>query len=287
MFLKLRVPAKINLWLEVIRKREDGYHDLSTLMLPIGIHDELRVEMRASGGISMHCDAEGLPADSGNVAWRAAAAFREAIGSTCGIDLVLKKGIPVAAGLGGGSADAAGVLLALNRLHGGLLPMVSLERMASRIGADVPFFLGEGPALATGIGDRLEPVRGVPSYPLVLLKPPVSVSTGWVYQNLKLTRETSRISIRAVLDRPWQLTEVLVNDLETVTLSAHPELREAKGWLREIGAVGSLMSGSGPTVFGVFFDREHAREAAGLARLRWPQWWVQDTEVKGCCLEWC
>jgi 4-diphosphocytidyl-2-C-methyl-D-erythritol kinase len=279
--LEVRVPAKINLWLEVIRKREDGYHDLSSLMLPVEICDFLKLESLEREGISLECDEPGVPSDAGNLAWRAAEIFLNTVRSKIGIRLRITKNIPVAAGLGGGSADAAAVLLALNSMHGECLGMSELEYLGRKLGADVPFFLHQCPALATGIGEKLYRVHGVPDYPLVLIKPALSVSTRWVYQSLKLTRGESRINLEHFLDRPWRLPEVMENDLETVTLIKFPVLDRIKEWLLCNGAVGALMSGSGPTVFGVFRERIQAERTAVLAERSWEGCWVAVSQVRG------
>jgi 4-diphosphocytidyl-2-C-methyl-D-erythritol kinase len=275
------VPAKINLWLEVLRKRDDGYHELSTLMLPVAVADELRVELHRGEEIRLLCDADGVPGDRTNLAWRAAEAFMHETGWRAGVTITLRKNIPVAAGLGGGSADAAGVLLALNRMQGNVLSRESLQRVAVRLGADVPFFLDQRPALATGIGEKLTPVSGVPNYPLIMVKPQLSIATAWVYQSLKLTRGECRINVSSFLARPWRLEEVMENDLESVTLSSYPVLLRIKAWLRSRGAVGTLMSGSGPTIYGIFRDAEQARKVGLLARNEWDDCWVLTTEVQG------
>ncbi len=153
--------------------------------------------------------------------------------------------------------------------------------MAVKLGADVPFFLYCRPALATGIGDCLQPVEGVPRYPLVLIKPPLSVSTRRVYLSLKLTRMESRIKLPSFLARPWDLQNLIENDLESVTLAEYPLLSRIKLWMKEQGALESLMSGSGPTVFGVFRDRSLADGVAALAKREWRDCWVAATEVLG------
>jgi 4-diphosphocytidyl-2-C-methyl-D-erythritol kinase len=278
---RIKTPAKINLWLEVIRKREDGYHDLSSLMLPVGIYDFLEVEPRERPGIGLECNDPGVPADASNLAWHAAAVFFEAVGSISGIHLHLTKNIPVAAGLGGGSADAAAVLLGLNSLHENCFSLIELGFLAQQLGADVPFFLHRCPALATGIGEKLSFVEGLPDYPLVLIKPPLSVSTRWVYESLKLTRGKSRIKLQSLLDRPWELPEVMENDLESITIQEYPLVNKIKEWLLTNGALGALMSGSGPTVFGVFREPEQARLTAVLAEHQWKECWVAATHVCG------
>jgi 4-diphosphocytidyl-2-C-methyl-D-erythritol kinase len=277
--LRVSVPAKVNLWLEVIRKRDDGYHELSSLMLPIGIYDWLELESHDGDGISLQCDDPAVPCDASNLAWRAAEAFFDTIGSESGMHIRISKNIPVAAGLGGGSADAAAVLLALNQMFEGCLPMSQLGSVAQKLGADVPFFLYQNPALARGIGSDLFQVNGLPDYPLVLVKPPLTVSTRWVYQSLRLTRGESRIKLQTFLAHPWRLCEVMENDLESVTLTSYPVLGEIKEWLLQNDALGALMSGSGPTVFGVYRERCQADRIGVLAERRWPECWVAVAQV--------
>jgi len=279
--LRVSVPAKINLWLEVIRKREDGYHELSSLMLPIGIHDRIELALRSGEGISLRCDHALVPNDSRNLAWRAAEKLLTAAGVKTGVDIGIEKNIPVSAGLGGGSADAGAVLLGLNGLLGKPLSREQLQTLASSLGADVPFFLFTQPALATGIGEKLQRVEGLPDYPLVLVKPPLMVATRWVYQSLKLTRGVSRIRLTRLLARPWRLLDVMENDLETVTLSEYPLLVRIKEWLLAQGALGALMSGSGPTVFGVFSEERDAEKVEVLAKEKWLECWVAATRSYG------
>ncbi|MCU0586827.1 MAG: 4-(cytidine 5'-diphospho)-2-C-methyl-D-erythritol kinase [Syntrophobacteraceae bacterium] len=279
--LDLRAPAKINLWLEVIAKRADGYHDLSSLMLPIGVYDEIRLEVTGGGGIRVECDHPGVPVDRGNLVWRAAELFFESARVPSDLGIVLKKGVPVGAGLGGGSADAAGVLLGLSRLYPGKVGFGDLHAMAARLGADVPFFLRHRPALATGIGEKLQEVAGVPDYPLLLIKPPESISTAWVYGSLKLTRGESQISLTRFLANPWSIAGLLRNDLESVTVAAVPGLSRLKAWMVAQGALVALMSGSGPTVFGVFDRMEEAERAGAAASGAWPGCWIACTRVLG------
>lgn len=269
------------MWLEIIRKREDSYHELSSLMVPVAVFDQVEVAWSREAGMSLSCSSSEVPDDIRNLAWRAADVYRRVSGIARGVSIRLEKNIPVGAGMGGGSSDAAAVLLGLNRLSDNPLPPADLQGLAAGLGADVPFFLYCAPALATGIGERLLTVEGIPDYPLVLIKPPVAVSTGWVYGRLKLTRGESRIKLPSFLDRPWNLTEVLQNDLETVTLNEYPQLVQIKHWLLENGAVGSLMSGSGPTVFGVFTEQHQAESAGDLARRLWKDCWVEVTRVLG------
>jgi 4-diphosphocytidyl-2-C-methyl-D-erythritol kinase len=253
-------------------------------MLPIGIYDNLEVALRPDepGVVSLECDHPAVPGDAGNLAWRAAALYLErAPGWRTGIHIRLEKDIPVGAGLGGGSADAGAVLLALNYLSPSPLSKTALQELARVLGADVPFFLVQAPCLATGIGEKLQRVEGLPKYPLVLIKPSMSVSTKRVYQKLKLTRGEGRIKIEGLLKRPWNLSQVLENDLESVTLVDYPVLESIKAWLAGQGALGALMSGSGPTIFGVFPNACEAEKVGLLARQIWRDCWVGITEVQG------
>ncbi len=278
MLHQIEVPAKINFWLEVVGKRADGYHELSSLMLPVDIRDRLIIE-RDRAGISLRCDQPGVPEDERNLAWRAARAYMARCGEPRGLRIRLEKGIPVAAGLGGGSADAAGVLLLLNRMAARPLSADVLAELAVGLGADVPFFLQARPALAGGIGEILRPVLGLPAYPLVLLKPPLAVSTAEVYSRIELTRGERRIRIRSLLAHPWEPRSLMQNDLESITLGMHPELGAIKEWLQDQGALGALMSGSGPTLFGVFASQERARLVAARAVQDHPQCWVRQTRA--------
>lgn len=281
MRVRVKVPAKINLWLEVIGKRPDGYHELSSLMLPVGIYDSIDMEIEEGDGIALTCNHPDVPQDAGNLAWRAAERYFDRYGKRKGLRIVLTKDIPVGAGLGGGSADAAGVLLGLNELFGKIFSLDELGAIAGGLGADVPFFLHQYPALATGIGEKLERVEGVPSYPLVLIKPPFMVSTRWVYESFTLTRNESRIKVSGLKAHPWQLRNFMENDLETVTLHQYPLLAQIKEWLLQQGAHGALMSGSGPTVFGVFGDMEQAEKVGAMAKHRWDGCWISAAEVIG------
>ena len=273
-------PAKINLWLEVIRKREDGYHDLSSLMLPLDFADEVEVAVGGAPGVTLESTGLEVPAGSGNLATRAAKAYLGATGWETGVHLRLRKRIPLAAGMGGGSSDAGAVLRLLNGMSPRPLAEDAMIEVARSLGADIPFFLYGRPALAEGIGERLTFVTGVPEYHLVLVKPPLAVSTAWVYSSLKLTRGSGRITLDKLLRDPWSVSEVLENDLESVTLPEYPLLADVKRWLLTEGALGALMSGSGPTVFAVFKDAQAARRVAERAREAWESCWVIATQTR-------
>jgi 4-diphosphocytidyl-2-C-methyl-D-erythritol kinase len=253
----------------VVGRRPDGYHDLVTVMQPLTLADELRLSLGGQG-ISLECDHPGLPPGEENLVWRAVREFQEETGQTLGVRLSLYKRIPVAAGLGGGSSDAAGILLALNQLAENPLEPSRLHRLAARLGADVPFFLGRTPAVGRGTGIQLSPVTLLP-YWYLLLNPGVPLSTRWVYDNLDvagLPAPPAAETWDAAHPEEW-----VRNDLGTVALRRLPELAR---WLEALQASGAWtqgISGSGPTLFGLFHTREGAKEA-GLKLRRAFQGWL-------------
>jgi 4-diphosphocytidyl-2-C-methyl-D-erythritol kinase len=260
--LQLKAPAKVNFRLDVVARRPDGYHDLRMIMQRIDLCDEISITLSDTPGIRVSCGRQGVPDGPGNIAWKAADALVRLFGREVGMDIAITKHVPVAAGLGGGSSDAATVLMGVNDLLGlGLSPQRLME-IGVTLGADVPFFIFQRPALAEGVGDRLTPLEGVPPVWLVLVNPNVHVSTAWVYQNLQLTTTRSAANISLFYESVTELCAVLANDLETVTVQRFPVITEIKERLLEAGADGALMSGSGPTVFGVFSREEDARRAA-------------------------
>jgi 4-diphosphocytidyl-2-C-methyl-D-erythritol kinase len=258
----VRAPAKLNLILKVVGKRADGYHDLVSLMVPVNLTDTLTF---APGprGITLSCRPEVLPKGNENLVVRAATAFYARIEQKPFLSITLTKKIPMAAGLGGGSSDAAATLKALNSLEGSPLDGKALAETALTLGADVPFFLQNLPAIARGVGEQLEPVRPWPAYWYVIVAPPLSVSTAWAYGNLKLELTTPENgSIVNPLRNGWtRIGDLLENDLETVTAARYPIIGHIKSLLLEAGAEGALMSGSGPSVFGVFRSEETAKRA--------------------------
>jgi 4-diphosphocytidyl-2-C-methyl-D-erythritol kinase len=249
-------PAKVNLYLKIIRKREDGYHDLATLMQRISLYDEM-IFKPGREGIVLHCPNSNLPEDVSNIVYRAAAAFLRKVPLQGGIDITINKSIPVAAGLGGGSSNAATTLLTLNQIAGCPLSKTTLMEMGASLGADVPFFILEQTAWAFGIGDRLEAVSKAPHLSFLLINPGFELSTKDVYEglNLRLTKEPIHYSIPRFFER-HDVIMGLHNDLEKVSIHLHPVLKEIKTLLLDHGASGALMSGSGPTVFGVFDNEE-------------------------------
>lgn len=267
-------PAKVNLHLTVLGRRADGYHELATVMQPLDLGDDLVVDDQGPG-LGLVCDDPAL-AGEGNLALRAARAWFAAAGREPVGRIRLTKRTPVAAGLGGGSSDAAAVLLALNALHGGVLAPQRLVELAAGLGADVAFFLGGETAFCRGVGERVIPWPEFPLLDFVLVNPGVAVSTAWVFQQLDLawTKQGGRNKIKCPSGSTLSSRWLLVNDLEAVTLTAHPELAEIKTALRGAGAWGTLMSGSGPTVFGLFGGPEEARRAADRLTNR-SGWWVR------------
>lgn len=268
-------PAKINLHLKVLRKRADGYHDIASLMQLISLYDELTFE-RKGDNIVISCPDSGLPVNEENIVFRAARAIFALREYRGGVQIEIRKKIPLAAGLGGGSSNAATTLLAINDLCRFQLTQPELMSLAKGLGADVPFFIFGKTAWATGIGEMLTAVVGAPSSWLVLVNPGFEVSTAAIYGslNLRLTSEPANYSIPPVYSQ-GDLVSCLVNDLEPVATRLHPEIEQIKKLLMSAGALGSLMTGSGPTVFGLFSAEDDAREAAtSIARIAPAAWSV-------------
>jgi 4-diphosphocytidyl-2-C-methyl-D-erythritol kinase len=267
-------PAKINLCLHVLGRRDDGYHDLATLMQGIDLQDRLEVAVSSGSDITVYCPGVALPSGVDNIAARAARMLLEHLEKECSVAISIDKRIPSAAGLGGGSSDAAAVLLALNDLLGTELSRRELMALGVRLGADVPFFLYGQTAWATGIGECLQPWSGLPPVTLVLVNPGLVVSTAWVFQNLGLTRLRPTARIPRFPERASDLVRLLHNDLEVVTCQHHPVITTIKERLIASGADGALMSGSGATVFGVFEDSSRAEHAAQILSAE-TDWWVK------------
>ncbi|MBU1275623.1 MAG: 4-(cytidine 5'-diphospho)-2-C-methyl-D-erythritol kinase [Proteobacteria bacterium] len=274
MQLTIQAPAKVNLLLRVLGLRPDGYHELATLMQPLDLADTLTVRLGAPG-LSLICGRPEL-AGQDNLVLAAARAYYAALGREPAAAFELIKRIPVAAGLGGGSSDAAAALLALNALHQGALEPSHLARLAAGLGADVPFFLAGCTAWCTGIGQRVAPWPDFPSLHFVLINPGFALSTAHVYQQFDFywTNPPEPIRIRRPLRKARSFGPLLANDLEEVSLREYPILGHIKEALRKAGAEGCLMSGSGPTVFGVFADATQAGTAAQRLRAE-GRWWVR------------
>ena len=261
--MKILSPAKINLFLHVRGKRSDGYHELFSLMCCVTLYDEIYLQTAPSGEISIQCAHPFVPSDATNLAYRAAAVFHQNLNSAEGINIRLVKNIPVAAGLGGGSGNAASVLLALNTIYDDPFTEQQLMEMGLTLGADVPFFIFQKPAIATGIGEKLNPFEGALPYHVLLLYPGFKVSTTQIYQNLNLalTKDEKKPTSTHLKQSRFEPEHHLFNDLETVTAQTYPEIGVLKEKLLDCGAIGALMSGSGPTVFGLFDDTDTAKSA--------------------------
>lgn len=272
-------PAKINFGLRILGRRPDGYHNLLSLMVPVSLCDELRLEL-GSRGVELSCPNSDLPTDAQNLAYRAAQLVLDVCRRDEGVRIELKKSIPVSAGLGGGSSDAAATLLALNQLLGSPLTVPDLHPLAVQLGADVAFFLLGGWAMAEGIGDRLTPIDNVPTFWTVLIHPHFQVSTRWAYENLTLTTgpngskfnilgDTSAgamtTSHQRLLDRQQLTLEdmlpLLTNDFEPLVFGHYPQLLDLRKTLLAADAKAVAMTGSGPTLVGLFDSEKEARAA--------------------------
>ena len=259
MVLEKQSPCKVNLLLNILGRRPDGFHELETVFYPVRVFDRLSFA-RLGQGIELRCSAPGLPADARNLVHRAAALFLEAAGIKDGVRLELDKRIPLAAGLGGGSGNAATTLLGLNELFGGPLTPEQLHRLAASLGSDVPFFLQSQPALANGRGERIEPLepfRAMSGAAFVLIHPGFGISTAWAYQQLarfpralngRPGRAQNLVSLLRGVDLGTAGAE-FYNSLEAPALEKYPLLALFQEFLRANGAAATLMSGSGSTTF--------------------------------------
>ena len=268
--LAIKALAKINLGLDVLRRREDGYHEVKMVMQTIHLYDQLHLK-KIESGIHLETTLGFLPVDESNLAYRAARLMKEKYQIEEGIDIRLNKRIPVAAGMAGGSTDAAGVLYGINELFNLGIKRKELMELGVQIGADVPYCIMRGTALAEGIGEKLTSLPPMVKCPVVIAKPQVSVSTKYVYENLKLDEHTQHPDIDALIQniRTKDLPAIagsMGNLLETVTAKKYPEIEKIKELMRENGALNAMMSGSGPTVFGLFDELETAKMAAAIVR---------------------
>ena len=267
--LQFKTPAKINLGLHIHKKREDGFHELETILQMVTWFDELQLE-GTSEKVELFCDTPEIPNDETNLVVKAARLLQKHFPGRCaGVNITLKKSIPSGAGLGGGSGNAAGVLLALNHLWDLKISRENLIALSAELGSDVPFFLISPFAIGTGKGEILEPIKNPINLYVLMIYPNLPLSTPWVYGNLKLklTKHKNNISILTnFLMRSdfAQLGAGLYNDLEPIVFKRYPEILEIKNELLRSGAGGALLSGSGSTVFGIFDNPDLAKKA--LAR---------------------
>lgn len=275
--ISVKALAKINLGLDVVRRREDGYHEVRMIMQTIHLFDRLEISKNTSGQITMETNLAFLPTNENNLVCKAAKLLTDEFGIKDGVHVWLHKHIPVAAGMAGGSTDAAAVLYGMNRIFDLGLSKEELMERGVKIGADVPYCVMRGTALAEGIGEKLTKLPPMVKCPVLIAKPQINVSTKFVYENLKLDADTEHPDIhRLVADiREKNLTKIAAdmgNVLETVTIPAYPVIADIKENMLQNGAVNAMMSGSGPTVFGLFekeADAVQAYEAmkrSGLAK---------------------
>jgi len=256
----LESTAKVNLRLEILKKREDGYHELRTILQKINLHDLVHFSLKKERGISIKTNHPNLPVGKRNLVYQAVQSILKKSDYKGGVLIEIEKRIPLGAGLGGGSSNAATTLKAMNELLKINLPKKELVAMGLEIGADVPFFFLEGAAIASGIGERLKKI-GLPGLWYVLIYPNFEVSTRWAYQNFILTKRRFHFNLHGLLRTPKEISNLLWNDLEGVVSREYPQIGMMKKMLYSAGALGALMTGSGPTVFGVFSEEGGASEA--------------------------
>lgn len=253
--MEFLAPAKVNLSLRVLRRREDGFHEIESLMCPVSIFDTLEIAHRETKGLEFVCDDATLPTGDDNLVVRAAKLFCGACGLEPRLRIALTKRIPHGAGLGGGSSDAATTLIGLNRLFETNLPREALAAMAADLGSDIPFFIYQSAAMIRGRGEQVEPVEFPHALPLFLIKPPFGVPTPWAYQQWRDSREIPGVPY-AAQKFVWG---ALVNELERPVFQKYLFLADVKSWLLQQPDVeGALMSGSGSTVFALLRDKESA-----------------------------
>ena len=273
----MKARAKINLGLDVVRRREDGYHEVKMVMQMLRLYDQIDIEKTQESGILVRSNLSFLPTDERNIAYKAAKVMIDQFGLEQGVIIRIEKHIPVAAGMAGGSTDCAAVLYGMNKLFGLRLNQKKLRELGVKLGADVPYCLMRQTALSEGIGEILTPISPLQDCPILIAKPSVSVSTRHVYEHLKLDEQTMHPDIDGIVTALadgdlYGVTDRMANVLETVTVPEHPVIDEIKKQMMASGAVNALMSGSGPTVFGIFDDEEKAKKAcedmkaSGLAR---------------------
>ena len=269
--MRLQAFAKINLGLDVLGKREDGYHEVRMIMQTIRMYDQLDMRKSVEPGIHLTANKKYIPVDENNLVWRAAKLMMDTCGIMEGVSIHLHKVIPVAAGMAGGSSDAAATLVGMNRLFHCGLSKEKLMELGVQIGADVPYCVLRGTALAEGIGEKLTVLPPMPDCWILIGKPGISVSTKYVYTTLDLNTDTVHPDIdgmkKALEDgNLYGITERMGNVLQDVTIPAYPEVERIKEQMKALGAVNAMMSGSGPTVFGIFDNEEKAQEACQKLR---------------------
>lgn len=265
--MELKALGKINLGLDVLGKRPDGYHDVRMVMQTIYLYDQITITKRKESGIGLSTNLFYLPVNENNLAYRAAKLLMDEFEIRSGVDIFLEKHIPVAAGMAGGSSNAAAVLYGINRMFDLGLSMEELMKRGVSLGADVPYCIMRGTVLAEGIGEILTPLPPMPRCQIVVAKPPVSVSTKMVYEKIDSRRIVEHPDIDGIIDglKEGDVTKIasrMGNVLEQVTVEEYPVIDKIKKLMNKGGAKGAMMSGSGPTVFGIFTEKSLAKKAA-------------------------
>ena len=264
--MRMKALAKINLGLDVLRRREDGYHEVRMIMQTLRMYDKIALKRTKEPGIRLKSNLFYVPEDEGNLAYRAAKLLMDEFQVEEGVFIDLQKFIPVAAGMAGGSSDAAAVLYGINRMFRLNLSKKQLMERGVQIGADVPYCILWGTVLAEGIGEKLTPLPPMPPCQVLVAKPPISVSTKFVYENLKLDEIESHPRIDRLMEgikeaNLYKIAFYMENVLETVTIPHYPVIDKIREKMLQMGALNAMMSGSGPTVFGLFDDNELAMQA--------------------------
>jgi 4-diphosphocytidyl-2-C-methyl-D-erythritol kinase len=274
--LTLSSPAKLNLRLDVLGKRSDGYHDLLMLMERVNLEDEIEIRV-VEKALSVNCDDPAIPDGEGNIVFRAVKEILAYSSRNIGVEVSIKKRIPIASGMGGGSSNAATVIKGVNQLLKLKLPREKLMMIGAKLGADVPFFLFEGPAIASGIGDQLRKIKKMPKMTFAIINPGIPVSTEWVYKNLGINGNGHNghklEEVPSAFNTKRDVVKVLNNDLEKVTIKEYPVIAEIKKLLLSHGALASQMTGSGPTVFGIFPDKAVLDKALSKIENRMDRRW--------------
>lgn len=266
-----KAMAKVNLGLDVLRRRQDGYHEVRMIMQSVDLYDVLTFEKTEAAGIVIRTNKKNIPTDQRNLIYKAADLLMRKYSITDGLCVTLEKRIPMAAGMAGGSTDAAAVFVAINELFSLHMTQESMCELAVTIGADVPYCIVGGTVLAEGIGEKLTKLADAPACTLLIAKPSVGVSTKYVYENLHADKLRQHPDIDGMLTAICEddldgVAKRLGNVLETVTVKAYPVIEKLKSWMMEHGAVNALMSGSGPTVFGIYKEAQEAQRACEQLR---------------------
>ncbi len=271
--LELKALGKVNLGLDILGKKENGYHEVRMVMQTVYLYDRVILERSRTPGIRIETNLKFLPVNENNIAYKAAELLKNEFGIDEGIKIILDKHIPVAAGMAGGSSNAAAVLFGMNRMYGLGLSEEELKKRGVNLGADVPYCIMRGTVLAEGIGEKLTPLPSIPKCYVLIAKPPLSASTEIVYEKYDALSQVEHPDIDGIIQGLeigdiGRVASGMGNVLEQVMLKEYPVIAQIKKAMLDLGALGALMSGSGPTVFGLFESRSQARMAARKIKSR-------------------